>query len=102
MSMGSGRGRGTWLLDLPLPDAASGHVDQETRVLRRATLDCESPIRSRMLDTEGTVVTRPCSPRLSCRRPSRISIPICRFVSATDLFPALQLNPAGFLGGVNS
>jgi hypothetical protein len=39
----------------------------------------ESPVFSRICPTSGTLMTRPCSPRLSSRSPSRISAPISRF-----------------------
>src|SRR5579862_1550221 len=57
-----------------------------------ANRDCERPVRSRIVETEGTCTTRPCSPRLSCWRPSRISSPIWRFGLATDLLPDLPEN----------
>ena len=45
---------------------------------RRANSDCDSPTRARVSDTDGTVMTRPTSPRLIWRMPSRISAPISR------------------------
>src|SRR5436190_18599876 len=51
-----------------------------------ANLGWESPVLSRMLATDGTVLIRPCSPRLSWRMPSRISWPMFR-LEAINLLP---------------
>src|SRR5438477_125352 len=47
-----------------------------------ANFTWESPVRSRMVATGGTVITRPTSPRFNWRSPSRISIPTFRFATA--------------------
>jgi hypothetical protein len=43
-----------------------------------ANRDCERPVFSRTRAIEGTLMTRPSWPRLSCRRPFRISTPTLR------------------------
>src|SRR5437667_1632864 len=49
---------------------------------REANFAWESPVRSRMVATGGTLTTRPTSPRFNWRSPSRISIPTFRFATA--------------------
>src|SRR3990167_5619815 len=60
-----------------------------------AKRDCERPVRSRMDVTEGTFITRPCSPRLISRIPSSISRPILRFALAIEFLPDLAQNVSG-------
>src|SRR2546430_8925870 len=51
----------------------------------------ESPVRSRMVATGGTVITRPTSPRFNWRSPSRISVPTFRFATALAIDFILDL-----------
>jgi hypothetical protein len=66
------------------PDGARRPCSHSCRVRtetpsRRANTVWDRPVFSRMLATEGRVVTRPCSPRLISRIPSRISRPMSLF-----------------------
>src|SRR5205814_10137093 len=49
---------------------------------------CDSPVLARILATSGMLITRPYSPRLSWRSPSRISRPMLRL--ALDIFHFLS------------
>src|SRR5208283_4914752 len=66
-----------------------------------ANFACERPVRSRIVVTEGTLTTRPISPRFSWRKPSRISIPTFRFAATLaihfilDLFKHLRRDVLG-------
>src|SRR5690606_17922767 len=66
---------------------------------RRANSAWDSPVFSRTPDTDGTVVTRPCSPRLISRIPSRISRPMFRFLLAIYFLLNLLENPASYAFG---
>jgi len=57
------------------------------------------PTRVRISDTGGTVVTRPTSPRLICRMPSKISFPIfrLRFLIIFNLLLDLPQNMSGYV-----
>src|SRR5882672_2365081 len=54
-----------------------------------ANWDCERPVCSRTSATAGIFVTRPCSPRLISRIPSRISLPMFRLALLINLLPNL-------------
>src|SRR5208282_1031754 len=56
-----------------------------------ANFACERPVPSRIVATEGTFTTRPTSPRLSWRKPSRISLPTLRFAATLAIHFVLDL-----------
>ena len=60
----------------------------------RANCLWERPVFSRIVDTDGTLMIRPCSPRLISRIPSSISNPISRFALGIDFFLDLLQNMA--------
>src|SRR5690606_30152193 len=72
-----------------LPCSHSCSVRTDTPI-NLANSDCDRPVLPRIFATEGTVVTRPTSPRLICRIPSRISTPMFRsFFVIAELLPDL-------------
>src|SRR3954466_13547755 len=78
------------------PCSHSRRVRTETPS-RRANSDCDKPTRARVSDTGGNVMTRPTSPRLIWRMPSKISAPISRFrfLAIFDFLPNLCQHTGG-------
>src|SRR5215831_14388183 len=85
------------------PDGARRPCSHSWRVLtdtpsNAANFAWESPVRSRMVATGGTLITRPTWPRFNWRSPSRISIPMFRFAGVLaiefvlDLFENVRSN----------
>jgi hypothetical protein len=75
------------------PEGARRPCSQSCRVrtetpISSANCPCDRPVLARILATLGMLVTRPYSPRLSWRRPSRISRPMFRL--ALDIFRFLS------------
>src|SRR5688572_19507112 len=76
----------------PCSHSCSVRTDTPSKV---ANFNCERPVFSRTLDTDGTFVIRPCCPRLIWRIPSRISWPMFRLVFAIEFLLDLLEDRAG-------